>query len=43
MSIGERIIELRTACGLSQNQLAKTMEVSRQSANGKPANRFRIP
>lgn len=33
MSIGERITELRTACGLSQNQLAKAMEVSRQAVS----------
>ena len=33
MSLGERIIELRTACGLSQNQLAKAMEVSRQAVS----------
>jgi len=33
MSLGERIIELRTLCGLSQNQLAKAMEVSRQAVS----------
>lgn len=33
MSLGERITELRTACGLSQNQLAKSMEVSRQAVS----------
>lgn len=33
MSLGERITELRTACGLSQNQLAKAMEVSRQAVS----------
>ena len=33
MSIGERIMELRTACGMTQNQLAKTMEVSRQAVS----------
>ena len=33
MSLGERITELRTACGLSQNQLAKLMEVSRQAVS----------
>jgi len=33
MSLGERISELRTACGLSQNQLAKIMEVSRQAVS----------
>lgn len=33
MSIGERIVELRTLCGLSQNQLAKKMEVSRQAVS----------
>lgn len=33
MSLGERIVELRTACGLSQNQLAKAMEVSRQAVS----------
>ena len=33
MSLGDRIIELRTACGLSQNQLAKAMEVSRQAVS----------
>ena len=33
MSIGERITELRTLCGLSQNQLAKMMEVSRQAVS----------
>lgn len=33
MSLGERIVELRSACGLSQNQLAKAMEVSRQAVS----------
>lgn len=33
MSLGERIAELRTVCGLSQNQLAKAMEVSRQAVS----------
>ena len=33
MSLGERIIELRGLCGLSQNQLAKAMEVSRQAVS----------
>ena len=33
MSLGERIVELRTACGMSQNQLAKAMEVSRQAVS----------
>ena len=33
MSLGERITELRTAAGLSQNQLAKAMEVSRQAVS----------
>ena len=33
MSIGERIMELRTACGMTQNQLAKSMEVSRQAVS----------
>ena len=33
MSLGERIIELRTASGISQNQLAKEMEVSRQAVS----------
>lgn len=33
MSIGERIMELRTACGMTQNQLAKAMEVSRQAVS----------
>ena len=33
MSLGERITELRSACGLSQNQLAKAMEVSRQAVS----------
>ena len=33
MSLGERIAELRTACGLSQNQLAKAMDVSRQAVS----------
>ena len=33
MSLGERIIELRTQCGLSQYQLAKQMDVSRQAVS----------
>jgi len=33
MSLGERITELRTARGLSQNQLAKEMEVTRQAVS----------
>ena len=33
MSIGDRIAELRTLCGFSQNQLAKLMEVSRQAVS----------
>lgn len=33
MSLGERIVELRGLCGLSQNQLAKMMEVSRQAVS----------
>lgn len=33
MSLGERIVELRTQCGLSQYQLAKEMEVSRQAVS----------
>ena len=33
MSFGERVTELRTAAGLSQNQLAKAMEVSRQAVS----------
>ena len=33
MSLGERITELRIQCGLSQNQLAKLMEVSRQAVS----------
>ena len=33
MSLGERITELRTLCGLSQNQLAKLMDVSRQAVS----------
>lgn len=33
MSLGERIIELRSQVGLSQNQLAKEMEVSRQAVS----------
>ena len=33
MSLGERITELRAACGLSQYQLAKEMEVSRQAVS----------
>jgi transcriptional regulator with XRE-family HTH domain len=33
MSVGERIIELRTARNISQAQLAKAMEVSRQAVS----------
>lgn len=33
MSLGERIIELRKICGLSQYQLAKKMDVSRQAVS----------
>ena len=33
MSIGERISKLRTEHNISQNQLAKTMEVSRQAVS----------
>ena len=33
MSLGERIMELRTASGMSQNQLAVQMEVSRQAVS----------
>lgn len=33
MSIGERITQLRTAAGMSQYQLAKAMEVSRQAVS----------
>lgn len=33
MSLGERISELRAQSGLSQNQLAKAMEVSRQAVS----------
>lgn len=33
MSIGERISELRTEQNISQNQLAKAMEVSRQAVS----------
>lgn len=33
MSLGERIVELRALCGLSQNRLAKMMEVSRQAVS----------
>lgn len=33
LSIGERIIELRTACGLSQYKLAQEMDVSRQAVS----------
>ena len=33
MSLGERITELRKACGLSQYQLAKEMDVSRQAVS----------
>lgn len=33
MPLGERITELRKACGLSQYQLAKEMDVSRQAVS----------
>ena len=33
MSLGQRITELRGICGLSQNQLAKLMDVSRQAVS----------
>ena len=33
MSLGDRITELRSTCGLSQYQLAKAMEVSRQAVS----------
>lgn len=33
MSVGDRILQLRTAKNLSQNQLAKLMEVSRQAVS----------
>lgn len=33
MSIGERIVELRTLAGMSQLQLAREMEVSRQAVS----------
>ncbi len=33
MSLGERIIQLRGQCGLSQSQLAKAMDVSRQAVS----------
>lgn len=33
MSLGERIAELRMACGMNQNQLAQAMEVSRQAVS----------
>lgn len=33
MSLGERIIELRTACGMSQYKLAQEMDVSRQAVS----------
>jgi len=33
MSLGERITELRNLAGLSQNQLAKAMDVSRQAVS----------
>ena len=33
MSLGQRIIELRKLCGLSQYQLAKKMNVSRQAVS----------
>lgn len=33
MSIGQRIVELRKKCNISQNELAKLMEVSRQAVS----------
>ena len=33
MGLGERIVELRQSVGLSQNKLAKAMEVSRQAVS----------
>lgn len=33
MSLGERIVELRTSCGLSQYKLAQEMDVSRQAVS----------
>ena len=33
MSIGQRIIDLRQISGMSQNQLAKEMEISRQAVS----------
>ena len=33
MSLSQRIIELRNELGMSQNQLAKAMEVSRQAVS----------
>lgn len=33
MSIGERISELRSQCGISQYELAKAMDVSRQAVS----------
>ncbi len=33
LSLGERITELRKQCGMTQNQLAKAMEVSRQAVS----------
>lgn len=33
MSLGERIIELRTTCGMSQYKLAQEMDVSRQAVS----------
>lgn len=33
MSIGERIIELRTLCNMTQGELARAMEVSRQAVS----------
>ena len=33
MSLGERIIELRKACGMNQSDLARSMDVSRQAVS----------
>lgn len=33
MSLGERITELRTLCGMSQMELAEAMNVSRQAVS----------
>lgn len=33
MSLGERIIELRKACGMSQMELSRQMDVSRQAVS----------